>query len=122
MQKRGDAAYEGRLGFCSFEDVDFVNKALRSYDELTDQLNALIHIDAADPLFVYGWRQQQEKVLRESRGSGMTESQVTAFVNGYYPAYELYVEGLRGGSVQGLGKQLRMVIDQGRKVQQVVCT
>ena len=120
--RREHTSYEGRLGFCSLEDVDFVNKALRSYDEITDQLDALIHIDAADPLLVYMWRQQQEKSLRESKGSGMTESQVIAFVNGYYPAYELYTDGLRAGAMKCLGKQLRLVIDQDRKVQGVVCT
>ena len=112
--------YEGRLGCNGLANVSFVNHALRDYDMLTDQLDALIHIDASDPLFVYRWRLQQEKALKDSRGSGMEDGQVINFVNGYYPAYELYIDGLRAGATKGSHKQLRIIIDRDRKVQDVV--
>lgn len=80
QKEKGD--YVGRLGWNKLEDVDFVNEALRSYDQLTDQLNALIHLDAEDPMFAYEWRSQSETKLRETKGSGMTDEQVVDFVNG----------------------------------------
>ena len=119
-QKRS-GGYDGRLGFHKLEDVAFINEALRRYDSITDHLDALIHVDASDPKFVYQWREEQERVLRESKGSGMTSEQIRAFVDGYYPAYELFTDGLRAGIFEG-GKerQLRLVINRDRKVQERV--
>lgn len=117
---KDQADYEGRLGWNELSNISFVNDALGEYDELTDQLNALVHIDAADPIFAYQWRLQQEKALRESRGSGMTDDQVLEFVNGYYPAYELYTDGLRAGALKESGRQLRLIIDRDRRVQEFV--
>ncbi|KAL3492011.1 P-loop containing nucleoside triphosphate hydrolase protein [Aspergillus germanicus] len=126
--------YKGRLGHVRFEDVKTVNEALRDYDVLTDQLDALIHIDAQDNHFVYDWRQEQERTLRAVKGIGMTEEQVNHFVDGYYPSYELYSETLRAGAFKPVphsttasaspsgwgGKQLRLIVDKGRKVQDVI--
>ena len=118
--RRNQGDYKGRLGFCNLAEVDFVNKALREYDELTDRLDALIFLDALDPQFVYKWRQQQEEALRESKGRGMTKDQVIAFVNGYYPAYELYTDGLRAGTINRSENQLRLTIDEDRSVREVM--
>lgn len=82
VREREKGGYVGRLGWNRLEDVDFVNEALRNYDQLTDQLDALIHLDAEDPMFVYEWRSQSERKLRETAGSGMTDDQVINFVNG----------------------------------------
>ncbi|KAI9795090.1 MAG: hypothetical protein M1816_000112 [Peltula sp. TS41687] len=54
----------------------------------------------------------------------MTDEQVIAFVDGYYPAYELYVEGLRRGvfdkdDPDKKGAQLRLVIGESREVRSV---
>lgn len=38
--------------------------------------------DAANTRFVYDWRQEQERSLRALKGTGMSEDQVTQFVNG----------------------------------------
>lgn len=43
---------------------------------------ALVFIDAVDTLFVYEWRLQQERALREAKGTGMKDKQVIEFVNG----------------------------------------
>lgn len=121
VKQREQGVYHGRLGWNKRADVEFVNEALKGYDELTDQLDALIHLDAADPLFVYRWRRQQEKALREVKGSGMTDEQVKNFVDGYYPAYELYTDRLRAGVFDGIsGKQLRLVIGDDRKIKELV--
>ncbi len=82
VRKREKGDYVGRLGWNRLEDIDFVNEALRRYDQLTDQLDALIHLDAEDPMFVYEWRSESERKLRETKGSGMTDNEVVDFVNG----------------------------------------
>ena len=38
--------------------------------------------DAEDPLYVYAWRLEQEASLRSTKGHGMTDEQVIAFVDG----------------------------------------
>lgn len=149
-------AYHGRLAFVELEHVSFINDALRQYDTLTEYVvkvfifrqallttasyfSALISIDAADTLFVYEWRLQQERALREAKGTGMKDKQVIEFVNGCkssmdrsgleilftnrrytdYPAYELYTDVLRKGIFQQTGKQLRLVVNKQRKVEEV---
>jgi D-glycerate 3-kinase len=102
-----------------------VNDKLRAYDAaLTDRLDAFIHIDAQDLSCVYDWRQQQEEHMRASLGdenAGMTREQVVRFVDGYYPAYELYTDGVRKGVLPGKdGAQLRMTVGRDRKVVDVV--
>ncbi|KAL8833004.1 MAG: hypothetical protein Q9170_004583 [Blastenia crenularia] len=74
--------YRGRLGHTRLEDVRFINEALKRYDAITNQLDALIHLDAEDPLYVYDWRLEQEIGLRQVKGSGMTDAEVINFVNG----------------------------------------
>ncbi|KAL4875447.1 P-loop containing nucleoside triphosphate hydrolase protein [Aspergillus karnatakaensis] len=134
VQEKEKGGYRGRLGHVKFEDIKTVNDALRRYDVLTNQLDALIHIDAQDNHFVYDWRQEQERTLRALKGIGMTEEQVNHFVDGYYPSYELYSETLRAGAFKPVphsatasapptgweGKQLRLIVDKNRRVQEVV--
>jgi D-glycerate 3-kinase len=122
-----DRPYIGRLGHNSLQSVQTINEALKNYDNLTSQLDAFIHIDAQDPQYVYQWRLEQEEGLRASRGSGMTDEQVRHFVDGYYPAYELYTETLREGVFKGIagdsdwkGRQLRLVVGKDRKVREVM--
>ncbi|KAK5737146.1 hypothetical protein LTR17_006929 [Elasticomyces elasticus] len=119
-EKKGDG-YLGQLGKLQLENVQFVNARLREYDALTDRFGAFMHIDAEDTQYVYAWRQEQEAALRAAEGTGMTEEQVMNFVNGYYPAYELYTQVLRDGIFGGeMGKQLRLVVGRDRKVKEVV--
>lgn len=119
-KRRDSGTYEGRLGWVRLENVQFVNENLRGYDELTNQLDALIHLDAENPMFVYQWRIEQEVHLRDLKGSGMTDEQVIDFVNNYYPAYELFTDGLRAGIFGSKGKQLRLVIGKDRKVKEIL--
>ena len=96
-------------------------------DKRPSRLNAVVHIDAAFPLSVYEWRLQQEVTLRQVRGAGMTDDQVRHFVDGYYPAYELYTEGLRqrviGDGPPDMrdkhGSKLRLVVGSDRRVLKV---
>ena len=120
MKRREDGSYSGRLGYNRFEDVEFVNDALTAYDQLTDRLDILIHLDAANPQNVYRWREEQERALRGAKGSGMTTEQVKSFVDGYYPAYELYNEKLKAGAFESSSsRQLRLTVGQDRQIEEV---
>lgn len=100
--------------------LEFVNEALKGYDAITDLFDAFVHIDAEDLSYVYKWRQEQEAALRAERGTGMSDEQVVEFVDGYFPAYELYCEGVRRGVLKGgrEGRQLRLVVGRDRKVRE----
>jgi D-glycerate 3-kinase len=101
------------------EHLFFVNERLRAYDAVTDLLDAFVHIDAADTEYVYAWRLQQEEALRRERGAGMTDEQVVKFVDAYYPAYELFSDGLRAGILPDRpGSQLQLVVAKDRSVQE----
>ncbi|KAI4259298.1 MAG: hypothetical protein LQ352_000838 [Teloschistes flavicans] len=114
-------SYLGRLGHNRLEDVRYLNEALKGYDVVTNQLDALIHLDAEDLQYVYAWRLEQEAMLREEKGSGMTDEEVSKFVDGYYPSYELFTEQLRAGVFEGRkGSQLRIVIGKDRNIKEVV--
>ncbi|KAG8531600.1 uncharacterized protein KY384_003230 [Bacidia gigantensis] len=115
-----EGTYVGRLASNTFDNISFVNQALKQYDDLTDHMDSIIHIDAADPVFVYRWRMEQEVKLRIQRGSGMSDDQVVKFVDGYYPAYELYTDGLRDGVFATSGRQLRLVINKDRRVERLI--
>ena len=103
------------------EHLLFVNEQLKGYDVMTDTFDAFIHIDAQETGFVYEWRLEQERALRRDRGTGMSDEAVVRFIDGYYPAYELYTEGLRGGVFKGEGKarQLRLAVGRDRRVVEV---
>ncbi|CEJ55378.1 Putative Uridine/cytidine kinase [Penicillium brasilianum] len=130
VRQRENGGYQGRLGHVKFEDIKTVNDALKQYDVLTDKLDALIHIDAQNLRFVYEWRQEQERALRAAKGTGMTQEQVNHFVDGYYPSYELFTETLREGvfkphntsaeTSDWQGRQLRLVVNRDRRVQEVI--
>ena len=112
--------YKGRLGYVRFEDINLVNDALQKYNQLTDELDALIHLDAEDNMYVYQWRLEQEATLRGLKGSGMTDEQVINFVDNYFPAYELFADGLSKGSfTEGRKAHLRLGVGRDRKVNTV---
>ena len=114
---RSDPNYNGRLGHNSLSSVQDINSALEPYSQITNQLDAFIHLDAEDLRYVYKWRLDQEVDLRKKRGSGMTDEQVKHFIDGYYPSYELFTEALRAGVFgDARGRQLRLVIGPDRKV------
>ncbi|QUC19997.1 uncharacterized protein UV8b_04238 [Ustilaginoidea virens] len=108
----------------NLEHLLFVNERLAEYDGITEYFDVFIHLDSEDADSVYAWRQEQEHSLRAARGdpdAGMTPEQVTRFVDGYYPAYELYTEGVRSGIfAERPGRQLRIVVGRDRRVKHVV--
>ncbi|KAL2196766.1 P-loop containing nucleoside triphosphate hydrolase protein [Corynascus similis CBS 632.67] len=103
------------------EHLQLVNERLADYDRVVNgALDAFVHIDAEDTEYVYAWRAEQEAQLWREKGSGMTEEQVVRFVDAYYPAYELYTDGVRRGVFEGVpgrqGCQLRVVVGRDRAV------
>lgn len=105
------------LALHQLKDLCFINDQLKGYDVVTDLLDAFIHIDAEDLEYVYGWRLEQEQVLRRERGTGMTDEQVIRFVDAYYPAYELFSDRVRSGIFRGRkGCQLHLIVDKHRMV------
>jgi D-glycerate 3-kinase len=103
------------------EHLLFINEQLRGYDAITDLFDSFIHIDAEDTEYVYEWRLQQEAQLRAERGTGMTDEQVVKFVDAYYPAYELFADGVRKGIFSGKsGCQLRLVVGKDRGVKEKI--
>jgi D-glycerate 3-kinase len=122
-QAASKAQKSGTLWKHRLEDLLFVNEKLREYDVMTDLFDAFIHIDVFETAYVYNWRQEQEAALRKEKGAGMTDEQVIKFVDGYYPAYELFTDALRTGVFKGpdsKGKQLRLIVGRDRKVQEVI--
>ena len=113
------------LGRHKLEHLRQVNDALKAYQTvLNDHLDLFIHLDIPTSSaleWVYAWRKEQESQLRLEKGleNAMTDEQVEKFVDGYMPAYELYLEGVRRGVFEGTdkrGRQLRIVLDRGRRV------
>ncbi|UQC75862.1 D-glycerate 3-kinase [Colletotrichum lupini] len=101
------------------EHLLLVNARLKEYDAMTDLLDVFIHVDAEDTQYVYDWRLQQEAALRRERGAGMTDEQVVKFVDGYYPAYELFSDNVRKGILPNSpGHQMRLVVRKDRSVKE----
>lgn len=100
----------GLLANHSLEHVLKVNDSLYDYQRIWDKFDTLIQIEAQHLDYVYKWRLQQEHALIADRGTGMTDDQVREFVDGYMPAYELYLDGLRTTA------NLHLTLDIDRKV------
>jgi D-glycerate 3-kinase len=78
-----------------------------------------VHIDTDDLRNVYTWRLQQEHKMLETKGSGMSDEQVMAFVDGYMPSYELYLDTLRQGFFEDKGRMVRVILDKGRYLEKI---
>ena len=130
VEEKGKGNYSGRLGWNSLASVKAINDSLELYTKLWKQFDLFVHIDAADPLYVYKWRLEQEATTKREKGSGMSDEAVNDFVNGYYPSYELYTETLRDGIFRPSEvsasddhwkeRQMRLVVGEDRKVKEVL--
>ncbi|KAK3949115.1 P-loop containing nucleoside triphosphate hydrolase protein [Pseudoneurospora amorphoporcata] len=119
-QKYLDLKNHKTLSHHKLEHLLFINQQLQRYEDVWDQFDAFIHIDAQDLEWVYEWRLEQEEQMRREKGVGMSEDMVRKFVDGYFPAYELYEDGVRQGVFRGgeskKGRQLRIVVGRDRGV------
>ncbi|MCJ1442542.1 MAG: hypothetical protein MMC23_003038 [Stictis urceolatum] len=112
----------------ALEHLISVNDNLTSYVKSfmdPSHFDFLIHLDTDDLSNVYRWRIEQERALRKVKNFGMTDEQVIAFVQGYMPSYELYLDGLRNyafvpaksWSDEGLCHHLRVVLGRERQIE-----
>jgi D-glycerate 3-kinase len=109
----------------SLESLQTINNSLQQYCDTfmgPRHFDAFIHLDTEDLRNVYRWRLQQEHALIGVKGQGMSDDGVVAFVRGYMPSYELYLDQLRRGFFEGDEKggklHLRIILDEDR----VVCS
>lgn len=80
--------------------LEQMNEALARYCKAfmgPQHLDILVQLDTDSLANVYRWRLEQEHAMLQRDGCGMTDSEVVQFIQGYMPAYELYLEGLRDG-------------------------
>jgi D-glycerate 3-kinase len=100
-----------------------VNENLKNYCNAfmgPQHFDLMIHIDTDDLHNVYTWRLQQERQLINEKGMGMTDEEVLAFIDGYMPGYELYLDKLRDGFFdENSGRQLHVLLDKERRVKTV---
>jgi len=99
-----------------------VNDNLKRYCDAfmgPQHFDFFIHIDTDDLRNVYTWRLQQEHKMIEVKGSGMSDEQVRAFIDGYMPSYEIYLERLREGLFDDEGRMVRVVLDKERRVERI---
>ncbi|KAF1940212.1 D-glycerate 3-kinase-like protein [Clathrospora elynae] len=99
-----------------------VNNNLRRYCDAfmgPQYFDFFIHIDTDDLRNVYTWRVEQEHKMIEVKGEGMSDEQVRAFVDGYMPSYEVYLDRLREGFFEDKGRMVRVVLDRERGVERV---
>lgn len=99
-----------------------VNENLKRYCDAfmgPQYFDFFIHIDTDDLHNVYTWRLQQEHKMIETKGSGMSDDQVRAFVDGYMPSYEVYLDKLRQGFFEEKGRMVRVVLDKERRVERL---
>lgn len=108
----------------AIEDLWEVNNNLARYCEMfmgPQHFDYLIHLDTDNLVNVYEWRIQQEHALWQMKNQGMSDDEVVKFVKGYMPAYELYLDQLRGGFFRPCSGyetkgQLSVILDKERKV------
>jgi D-glycerate 3-kinase len=106
------------------EHLKIINANLRRYNETfmkPEGFHFFIHLDTDQLVNVYKWRLDQEHQLQLAKGMGMTDEEVIKFVQGYMPAYELYLDKLRRESFVpresgGECTQLRILLDESRSI------
>lgn len=100
-----------------------LNGNLKRYNETfmgPQHFDFFIHLDTDELKNVYRWRLQQEHAMIKTKGTGMSDDAVRAFVRGYMPGYELYLKGLqRGFLAPGSGNQVRIVLGREREAEKI---
>ena len=99
-----------------------VNENLKRYCDAfmgPQHFDFFIHIDTDDLHNVYTWRLEQEHKMIEAKGSGMSDNQVRAFIDGYMPSYEIYLDQLRAGLFEDEGRMVRVVLNRERSIERL---
>ena len=101
------------------QDIVAVNHHLKGYKAALDQfIDVWLVVKVADPSYVYKWRLQAEHASKEAGKSGMTDEQVSDFVDRYMPGYVHYLPSLysEGPTTGQPGKVLTIEIDADRQL------
>jgi D-glycerate 3-kinase len=72
-----------------------VNRLLRPYGEWYAFFDAFIQLKVSDIRFAIDWRIEAEKKMRAQGKAGMSDERIRAYIEGFMPAYELYLPGLK---------------------------
>jgi D-glycerate 3-kinase len=68
---------------------------LPRYDAWTRELDAFVHLDAADPTDVVRWRVDAERARRDAGTPALSDAEARDYVERFLPAYALWVPRLR---------------------------
>lgn len=71
-----------------------LNSDLAKYQQVWNLFDVFVCLTTNSISNVYRWRLQQEHDMIKSKGSGMSDSEVTVFVDRYMPVYRLYYDRL----------------------------
>lgn len=93
-----------------------LNSALKEYEAIWRQFDEFIYLETDNLNNVYKWRLEQEHALIRERGVGMTDDEVTAFVDRYMPVYSLYYRDMCAEGVCTPGHNLQIPIGSGREM------
>ncbi|GMM37342.1 putative ATP-dependent kinase [Saccharomycopsis crataegensis] len=100
-----------------YKQIELIDQLLKNYEYLWSMFDRFIYLATNDLLNIYQWRLQQEYALIKSKGVGMSDKEVVAFVDRYLPVYKLYYHKLiQEGSLER-GHNLKIEIDHTRTVQ-----
>lgn len=89
-----------------------VDDALRSYaDNMESFVDAWLVLRVADPSWVFGWRAQAERALRDSGRPGLSDAQVKDFVDRFMPSYAAYLPRLYAEGPAGRAGVPRLALD-----------
>ncbi|KAJ4308991.1 hypothetical protein N0V84_011760 [Fusarium piperis] len=122
-KKSSESSLTNTLADHDISHLDLINANLSRYcDSFTGprHFDGFLHLSTDKLVHVYEWRLDQEKALRRHK-TGMTDEQVTRFVRGYMPAYELFLERLQSENFFGDGekKHVQVVLNRDRDVVEV---
>ncbi|CAI5741770.1 unnamed protein product [Hyaloperonospora brassicae] len=76
------------------EHLKVVNDELHAFGKVYEELDGLIVIKIDDLDWVYEWREQPERLLREANRPALTSDEVRDFVHRFMPAYKTYLPEL----------------------------
>ena len=121
-----DPTTSGQLARHERHHVLQLDRALSAYNASFlgphRHIQALVVLEPERLLDVYQWRLEQEHQLRQTK-PGMSDEQVTSFVDRYFPSYELYFEKMCTGFFdpgdEGSGRQINLTIDRRRQLTEV---
>lgn len=78
----------------SEDNISEINSSLGGYVPIWNCIHLWARLVPASLDYIYTWRLSQEHKMIASKGSGMTDAQVSAFVDQYMPCYKLYTSTL----------------------------